>query len=260
MYFRWILSHHFPWIIKHTSCRDKMLSRLHLLQFYLASPPKSSLTCSDTTDKDKSTLYFSIDCLYEEIFKNGQTDEFDDIIYIDRPSLEFKKWINHCILNPTVLRIFSNNETGTTNLCFPLGVTDKDFSLSWILIEVLTRSQLLHFKEEMHHHFINQLHREPKNKLNKTQNSWSLSIDDYRGDQYDLIAISWIQPVCSVVYSTVVFLTRVLCNKTKILEVYVSTQFIGYTFNLIKDWNQVCLTRFASMKHENQYFLLFLVH
>lgn len=51
---------------------------------------KISVTCSDTTDKDKSTVCFFINCLYEEIFKDGQTQEVDNIIYIDGPSSEFK--------------------------------------------------------------------------------------------------------------------------------------------------------------------------
>lgn len=42
---------------------------------------KISLTCSDTTDKDKSTLYFFINCSYEEVFKDGQTQEVNEIIY-----------------------------------------------------------------------------------------------------------------------------------------------------------------------------------
>lgn len=46
--------------------------------------------CSDTTDKDKSTIYFFIKHPYEKIFKDGQTQEVDEIIYTDEPSLKFK--------------------------------------------------------------------------------------------------------------------------------------------------------------------------
>lgn len=51
---------------------------------------KITLTCSDTSDKDKSMLYFFIKSFYEEIFKDGQTQEDDNIIYIDGSSAEFK--------------------------------------------------------------------------------------------------------------------------------------------------------------------------
>lgn len=68
-----------------------MLLRLHLQpQFYLTWPPKSQIVCSDTTDKDKSTTYFFINCLYEEAFKDVQIQNVDDIIYIDGPSSEAK--------------------------------------------------------------------------------------------------------------------------------------------------------------------------
>lgn len=51
---------------------------------------KISLIRSDTTDKDKNVLYFFINCLYEEILKDGQTQEVDDIIHVDGPSSEVK--------------------------------------------------------------------------------------------------------------------------------------------------------------------------
>lgn len=68
-----------------------MLLGLHLLQqFYLASPPKPLLYVLTPLTRTKSTVYFFIKRLYEEIFKDGQTQEADEIIYTDEPSSEFK--------------------------------------------------------------------------------------------------------------------------------------------------------------------------
>ena len=44
------------------------------------------LICSDTTDKDKSIVYFFMRHPYEELFKDGLTSEADEIIYTDGPS------------------------------------------------------------------------------------------------------------------------------------------------------------------------------
>ena len=44
------------------------------------------LICSDTTDKDKSVVYFFIRHPHEELFKDGLTEEADEIIYTDGPS------------------------------------------------------------------------------------------------------------------------------------------------------------------------------
>ena len=45
---------------------------------------------SDTTDKDKSTIYFFIKHPYENIFKDGQMRKADEIISTDGPLLKFK--------------------------------------------------------------------------------------------------------------------------------------------------------------------------
>lgn len=56
------------------------------------------LICSDTTDKDKSTAYFFIKHPYEELFKDGLTQEVDEIIYTDGPSQSSRKMLSKVTL------------------------------------------------------------------------------------------------------------------------------------------------------------------
>lgn len=56
------------------------------------------LICSDTTDKDKSIVYFFIKPPYEELFKDGLTQEVDEIIYTDGPSRSSRTILNKATL------------------------------------------------------------------------------------------------------------------------------------------------------------------
>lgn len=56
------------------------------------------LICSDTTDKDKSIVHFFIKHPYEKLFKDGLTQEVDELIYTDGSSRNSRTILNEATL------------------------------------------------------------------------------------------------------------------------------------------------------------------
>lgn len=70
----------------------------------LSSCYSEPLICSEITDKDKIVVYFFIKHPYEEFFKDGLTQEADEITYTEGPSLSSRTILNRgMLLNSTIL-------------------------------------------------------------------------------------------------------------------------------------------------------------
>lgn len=61
------------------------------------------LICSDTADKDKGVVYFFIKHPYEEFFKDGLTQEADEIIYTEELPLSSRTMLNKAMLPNTTM-------------------------------------------------------------------------------------------------------------------------------------------------------------